>query len=145
MSCVAKYQSNIFKSRSMFVRSLANHQNQIIWSKSMVTKFYQILQRLVNNRYEPELIWTYLDQHRVHWTLYIVYWTYLDQHRRHLFRVFHMPQDAYLFLGSGMREWAGGGGGGVSPNAFLFQPTELCLHTAHHTHLHYITVYLLQS
>lgn len=97
----------------MFVLSLAvnqhlHQQNQVIWSKSMVTKFYQILQTLANNKYKRSLL--YLDQNSV--ALHIK-----DPCCRHSIR--HTVPTSSLMKDESMGKWGG------SPNAFLFQLTEL--------------------
>lgn len=101
MSCWAKYQNTISKSRYMFVLSLAvnqhlHQQNQVIWSKSMVTKFYQILQTLANNKYKRSLL--YLDQNSV--ALHIK-----DPCCRHSIR--HTVPTSSLMKDESMGKWGG--------------------------------------
>ena len=52
----------VISSKSLLKSLATNQQKQIICSKSMATKFYQILQRLANNKYKRSLLC--LDQNR---------------------------------------------------------------------------------
>lgn len=122
----------VISSKSLPKSLATNQQKQIICSKNMATKFYQILQRLANNKYKRSLLC--LDQNRVN--LYME--DTCSSHSRCHFT--NCPPPLWW-----QDERGADVGEGVSQSFSFPADWALYLPTVLHIPLHYTTVYLLQS